>query len=162
MPAASLYLPPFIEFTKEILLCYLSPSFPEKWRSLLGSLDTALGGVSSLLIMLKGVLEMIVLCTNGKESATTIFKPRGQAQKGSSDRKEQLYCQVALSNKEMSFIDDRSSFLGFERNENYDGCSYSHYSRSPWRLVSPPYMTGTIAMMEKVCWKLEKEHVAIV
>lgn len=112
--------------------------------------------------MLEGPGEMIVLCSEGEPSALEIYSPGASGPKGSGDSKDQLYCQVALTSDSTLFIDDPSTFPGLEENEDYVKFGYGYYIGTPWRQSCPPYLTGTVAVMEKVQGKLRKEHVVTV
>eukprot|EP00656_Telonema_subtile_P046532 TRINITY_DN53015_c0_g1_i1.p1 TRINITY_DN53015_c0_g1~~TRINITY_DN53015_c0_g1_i1.p1 ORF type:complete len:156 (+),score=41.72 TRINITY_DN53015_c0_g1_i1:126-593(+) len=131
----------------------------DRWQANLASLNRSLGGdISSLLIMLEGPSQMIVLCTDGEPSAVETYAMDAAGPKGSDDGEEMLYCQVALENNETLFIDDPSKFPGLEKNEDYIKFGYGYYIGAPWRQKRGT-LTGTIAVMEKVAGKLKEEHV---
>ena len=154
--------PPFPEPSKEELLAEVPASFRAKWTKSLQMLDRAVGGgISSLLIMLEGPREMIVLCTAGEESAVTLFAPDAAGPKGPNDSEEKLYCQVALVEGKTLFIDDPTKFPGLEKNEDYVKYGYGYYIGAPWRQRGGT-LTGTIAIMEKVAGKFKPEHEAMV
>ena len=75
--AAGDFPPPFPEPTKAELLADVPAALREKWTKSLKMLDRSLGGgISSLLIMVEGPREMIVLCTEGEKWArATRTKP---------------------------------------------------------------------------------------
>eukprot|EP00992_Anisonema_acinus_P007109 TRINITY_DN274_c0_g1_i1.p1 TRINITY_DN274_c0_g1~~TRINITY_DN274_c0_g1_i1.p1 ORF type:complete len:276 (-),score=63.34 TRINITY_DN274_c0_g1_i1:81-908(-) len=158
--------PPFPEPSKEQLLSEVPSALKEKWTAGLGMLDRALGGgMSSLLIMVEGPKDMIVLCTAGEPSATELYAAGNSAPKGATEGEntdEQLYCQMALENNETMFVDDPSKVPGLEKNEDYLKFGYGYYIGAPWRQKGGTSLTGTIAVMEKVPNKIKPEHVKIV
>jgi glutaredoxin 3 len=120
LQSAGDFPPPFPEPTKAELLADVPVGLREKWAKGLKMLDKSLGGdISSLLIMIEGPREMIVLCTEGEKSAVETYAPDAAGPKGSADGEEMLYCQVALENNETLFIDDPAKFPGLEKNEDY-------------------------------------------